>query len=165
MKVTRKIWALLFLLLIGQVHFIQAENVSMSRKETFLFLQDALKAQLSLGDKFHTDKEMNSILSPFFTIDYQNLFLAEHIFSEPEGYILYGTDVFDYFIPMYSYDNNTKIMTDNKNKMVVYEYFLPQLEGPVIWEKPHYESITMIKTEGGWKISDFNISEEKPNLK
>lgn len=158
-----KIWALLLLLLIGQVHFIQAENVSMSRKETFSFLQDALSAQLSLGDKFRTENEIADVLSPFFTNDYQQLFINEHVFSEPEGLILYGTDVTDFFIPMFSYDNNTKIMT-GANKMIVYEYFLPQLEGSVVWDKPHYESITITKTTDGWKISGYNISEDKPSL-
>ncbi|MED4353040.1 DUF3993 domain-containing protein [Schinkia azotoformans] len=159
-----KIWALLLLLLIGQVHFISAENVSMTREETFLFLQEALSAQLSLGDKFRSEQEISDVLSPYFTEDYQKLFVAEHIFSEPEGFIMYGTDVFDYFIPMYSYDVNTKIMTD-KNKIIVTEYFLPQLEGPVVWEKPHYESITIIKTKAGWKISDYLVSEDKPSIK
>lgn len=158
-----KIWAIVLLLLIGQVHFISAENVSMTKEETFLFLQDALSAELSLGDKFRSEKEMTEVLSPYFTNDYQKLFIAEHIFSEPEGFIMYGSDVFDYFIPMYSYDNNTKIIT-GKNKMIVTEYFLPQLEGPVIWDKPHYESITIIKTKDGWKISDYLISEKKPTV-
>lgn len=163
MRVKRKIWALLLLLLIGQVHFIHAENVAMSRDETFLFLQDALAAQLSLGDMFHTEKEVIAVLSPYFSNDYQKLFIEEHIFSEPEGLILYGTDVFDYFIPMYSYDSNTKIMS-KKNKMMVYEYFLPQIDGPVIWDKPHYEILTLTKTKEGWKISDFFISEDKPTI-
>lgn len=158
-----KIWAIVLLLLIGQVHFISAENVSMTKEETFLFLQDALSAELSLGDKFRSEKEMTEVLSPYFTNDYQKLFIAEHIFSEPEGFIMYGSDVFDYFIPMYSYDDNTKIIT-GKNKMIVTEYFLPQLEGPVIWDKPHYESITIIKTKDGWKISDYLISEKKPTV-
>jgi hypothetical protein len=158
-----KIWAIVLLLLIGQVHFISAENVSMTKEETFLFLQDALSAQVSLGDKFRSEKEMTEVLSQFFTEEYQKLFVAEHIFSEPEGFIMYGSDVFDYFIPMYSYDENTKIMT-GKNKIIVTEYFLPQLEGPVVWEKPHYESITIIKTKAGWKISDYLISEEKPTV-
>lgn len=158
-----KIWAIVLLLLIGQVHFISAENVSMTKEETFLFLQDALSAQVSLGDKFRSEKEMTEVLSQYFTEEYQKLFVAEHIFSEPEGFIMYGSDVFDYFIPMYSYDENTKIMT-GKNKIIVTEYFLPQLEGPVVWEKPHYESITIIKTKAGWKISDYLISEEKPTV-
>lgn len=156
-----KIWALLLLLLVGQVHFISAENVSMTREETFPFLQEALSAQLSLGDKFRSEKEISDVLSPYFTDEYQNLFVAEHIFSEPEGFIMYGSDVFDYFIPMYSYDENTKIMTA-KNKIIVTEYFLPQLEGPVVWDRPHYESLTIIKTNDGWKISEYLISEDKP---
>lgn len=158
-----KIWALLLLLLVGQVHFISAENVAMTKEETFPFLQEALSAQLSLGDKFRSEKEISDVLSPYFTEEYQNLFVAEHIFSEPEGLIMYGSDVFDYFIPMYSYDENTKIMTE-KNKIIVTEYFLPQLEGPVIWERPHYESITIIKTNNGWKISEYLISEDKPTM-
>ncbi|HHY73931.1 MAG TPA: DUF3993 domain-containing protein [Bacillus bacterium] len=163
MKVNSKIWALLLLLLIGQVHFIQAENISMSRNEIFQFLEDALKAQVSLGDEFRTEKEVGAVLAPYFTKDYQKLFTDEHIFIEPEGLILYGTDSFAFFIPMYSYDTNTKIMTDH-NKIIVYEYFLPQLDGPVTWEKPHYETIMMTKTKDGWKISDYDISEEKPSL-
>lgn len=162
-KINKKIWALLLLLLIGQVHFIQAENVAMSREDTFLFLQEAFKAQTSLGDQFRTEKEIRDVLSPYFTDEYQKLFIAEHIFSEPEGFILYGSDVFDYFIPMYSYDDNTKIITD-RNKIIVYEYFLPELDGPVIWDKPHYESITLKKIKSGWRISDYNISEEKPSI-
>lgn len=156
-----KIWILVVLLIIGQVQFIQAENAPMKRNELFLFLQDAFNAQLSLGDRYRTEKEVREVLSPYFTNEYQDLFMKEHIYSEPEGYILYGSDIKFYFIPMYSYDENTKIITE-PNKIIVYEYFPPQLEGPVIWEQPQYEILTITRTKEGWRISDYNISVNKP---
>lgn len=155
------VWALVFFLLIGQVQFIKAENEPLTKDETFLFLQDAFLAQLSLGDNYRTPEEVSQILSPFFTDHYQQLFNTEHLFSEPEGLIMYGTDVMDYFIPLYSYDENTKVMTTS-NKIIVYEYFLPQIEGSVIWDKPHYEVLTITRSNGDWQISDYEISEEKP---
>ncbi|NSL50701.1 DUF3993 domain-containing protein [Calidifontibacillus erzurumensis] len=158
----KKIWVLFGLLLIGQVHFIQAEN-SMSREDTFIFLQEAFEAQLSLGDKFYSNAEVTTILSPYFTYDYQKIFTNEQLCKEPDGIILCGTDESHYFIPYFSYDDNTKTIFE-KNQIIVYEYFLPQLEGPVIWDKPHYEIITISKTPDGWRISDYQISEQKPGL-
>lgn len=159
----KTIWILLFFIFIGQVQFIYAENEQMTKNKTFSFLKEAFLTQLSLGDHYRTFDEVSDVLSPYFTNDYQQLFLNEHIFVEPEGYIMYGTDVMFYFIPDYSFDANTKMLTSS-NKIIIYEYFLPQFEGSVIWEKPHYKAITIIKTKSGWKISDYSISLETPKL-
>ncbi len=150
-------------LFVGQVQLqlTNAENVTMTRAEIIQFLQDALETQLSLGEGFRSKEELAVSLSPYFTDNYQQLFIKEHLFLESDGYILYGSDFMPYFIPNYSYDENTKIMTSS-NEIVVYEYFPPQFEGPVIWEQGLYEIITLIKQDDGWKIAEYNISSEEP---
>nr|WP_017753542.1 DUF3993 domain-containing protein [Calidifontibacillus oryziterrae] len=161
MKIKRIMWTLFFFLVIGQVQFIYAENKQPTKNEIFTFLQEAFVAQLSLAEKYRTQQEVSEILSPFFTEEYQLLFTKEHLFLEPEGVIMYGTDIPDYFIPFYSYNDNTKLLT-TLDKIIVYEYFLPQLEGSIIWDQPHYQILTITKTTSGWQISDYEISEAKP---
>ncbi len=135
-----------------------------TREEAFDFLEDAYKAQTSLGEKYQTYKEARDTLEPYFTDDYAKLFLEENLVYEEEGYTIYGSDFALYYIPFYSYTDETKFIYDSeKNQIYVYEFFLKPEEGPVDYDD-HFETIILIEDEGHWKVNEIVESTKKPDF-
>ncbi|QOR68374.1 DUF3993 domain-containing protein [Cytobacillus suaedae] len=136
----------------------------LTREDAFDFLKEAYKAQTSLGEKYQTYKEARETLNPYFTDDYAKLFLEENLVYEEGGYTIYGSDFALYYIPFYSYTDDTKFIYDSeKNQIYVYEFFLKPEEGPVDYED-HYETVILIEDEGNWKVNEFVESAKKPEF-
>lgn len=144
-------YILFFFPLIGQAaSFSKIET----REDVLNFLHEAFQAQVSLTEKGRTEEEVNSILKPFFTDSYKQLFKKENIVEENGLQFTYGTDFAPYYIPFFQFSDQTEIVI-NKNSIYVYEFFEGQDEGPVSY-KGHYEAIILKKENtGGWKVSDY----------
>jgi hypothetical protein len=161
----RKITVLIlivFSFLIGQP--VQSYSSELNKDQTFHLLQNAFNAQLSLGEGYQTYEEAIQKLSPYFSDFYISLFLKENLVKDEQGYTIYGTDFAPYFIPYFTYSEQTKIVTDQKNnKIFVYEWFPENGEGPVSYGS-HYEIIELQQIDGNWKINNYYYSEQKPSF-
>ncbi|MEK3989383.1 MULTISPECIES: DUF3993 domain-containing protein [Robertmurraya] len=142
---------LFFFPLIGQA----APVTTMETREDVLgFLHEAFQAQVSLSEVGRTEEEINSILKPYFTNSYNQLFKKENMVEENGLQFTYGTDFAPYYIPFFQFSDQTEIVI-NKNNIYVYEFFKGVNEGPVIY-KDHYEAIILKKEHTrDWKISEY----------
>jgi hypothetical protein len=143
---------LFFFPLIGQA---ASETTIETREEVLIFLHEAFQAQLSLSEEGRTEEEVLSILKPYFTDSYIQLFKNENIVEEDGLQFTYGTDFAPYYIPFFQFSDQTEVVI-NKNSIYVYEFFEGENEGPVSY-KDHYEGIVIKKdNKGDWKVSDYS---------
>jgi hypothetical protein len=143
---------LFFFPLFGQA---APEKTIETREEALTFLHEAFQAQLSLSEEGRTEEEVLSILKPYFTDSYIQLFKNENIVEENGLQFTYGTDFAPYYIPFFQFSDQTDVVI-NKNSIYVYEFFEGENEGPVS-NKDHYEGIVMKKdTNGDWKVSEYS---------
>lgn len=139
----------------------KAEKKLSNREDVFAFVQAAYEAQLSLGDKPRTMEEIEKILSPYFTEEAKRIFLEENLLTENNLFITYGTDFPFFYIPHFTYKDETKL-SQFENEQYIFEFFPEMDEGPVSYES-HYEGLLLTKSDGGWRIAEFlynNIPEE-----
>ncbi|MGD6817590.1 DUF3993 domain-containing protein [Metabacillus sp. 84] len=129
-------------------------------QKVFSHLQDAYQTQVSLSSKERSKTEMKSVLSPYFTDNMADVYLKYNAVKGEEKYIVYGTDFPILSIPFFSYSSDTKVL-DKGNKKIVYQYFEAVDEGPVTYEG-HYESVTLVKTDTGWKVAAIKESLKAP---
>ncbi|SFA76711.1 MULTISPECIES: DUF3993 domain-containing protein [unclassified Bacillus (in: firmicutes)] len=159
-----KKWTLLlFLLLLMSPLTTNAEannNDLSSRKEVLSFLKGAFEAQVSLSEKERGMDEIHGILSPYFTKNYETIFLKENLVHENGKYMTYGSDFARYFIPFFQFSDETKIVI-LPDEIFVYEYFEGNKEGPVEYES-HYEGIRLTKDKGKWKVDEY-LDKDIPN--
>jgi hypothetical protein len=127
------------------------------RGEVFGFLKEAFQAQAALSEKERTKEEIDGILSPYFSKDYQKEFLKENLKETNGKYLTYASDFAKYYIPFYRYSNNTRVVI-KPDKIYVFEYFPESNEGPVGY-KSHYEGILLENLSGVWKISKYLYDE------
>ncbi|MFE8695367.1 DUF3993 domain-containing protein [Cytobacillus sp. FJAT-53684] len=136
---------------------VKAESDLSAADAVYQYLQSAFQAQVSLSEEYRSLQEINEILTPYFTEDYNKEFLDENLFLENGKYITYGSDFAFYFIPFFSYTEETRVVRSEEN-IYVYEFFPETDEGPVSYES-HYEGIRLDKLEGEWKIASFLYNE------
>lgn len=146
-----------YLLLVVAIIFIfpsmsKAETNLRNEEEVLQFVQAAFQAQVALSEKGRSLEEINELLLPFFTEEYQEQFLAENLVEESGQYLTYGTDFALFYIPFFSYSEEMKVVFD-KEKIYVLEYFLENDSGPVSYES-HYEGLQLESVNGDWKIAE-----------
>lgn len=143
-----------------------ANSTFVNRGQVLEFLQEAFQAQVKLSEKERSQKEIEDILSPYFSKQYQELFFKENLVEMDGKYIIFGSDFAPYYIPFFQFSDRTKVASFN-HKFYVYEYFPGNVEGPVSY-KSHYEGILIEQFAGVWKVSDYlydNIPDEVINQK
>ncbi|MEH7222380.1 DUF3993 domain-containing protein [Bacillus sp. JJ1566] len=164
----RIVLLLVVICLIGLVSVPTAtasSNQPLTKEQVFTQLKEAFQAQSSLTLEFRTYDEVQKTLAPYFQEDYIANFLEENLMKEEEGYIVYGSDFALYFVPFYSYTDETKILFDQEvNKIFVYELFKSPESGPVSYQD-HYEVITLEKISSNWLITDLTMEDEAPSVK
>ncbi|MBU8877634.1 DUF3993 domain-containing protein [Bacillus sp. FJAT-29790] len=129
-------------------------DVELSNEQVVLqFLDTAFQAQVSLSEKERSMDEINELLSPYFTEDNKKQFLAENLVSENGRYLTYGTDAPLFYIPFFTFSDETKVVW-TKYKIYVFEYFPENDEGPVSYES-HYEGLILVKENGKWKVAEY----------
>lgn len=131
----------------------KAETKLPSKHDVFRFLEDAFQVQVSLSELPRTKEEIGSLLNPYFSNDYQRIFLAENLFEEEGKYLTYGSDFPLLYVPFFQYSEETKVIYDD-NRIYVFEYFPASTEGPVGYES-HYEGLLLKKVDGTWKVDQY----------
>ncbi|WP_026583078.1 DUF3993 domain-containing protein [Bacillus sp. J33] len=130
-----------------------AKSSFSSNDEIYKFLQEAFQAQVSLSEEERSKEEVNDMLDPYFSETAKKQFLSENLVSENGKYIIYGSDSAPFYIPFFSYSDDTKVV-ESKDEIYVFEYFPENHEGPVSYES-HYEGILLEKENGQLKVSQF----------
>lgn len=124
-------------------------------------LKKADEAQYTLSEKHYSWDEALHTLTPYMTDKFATAFMDEHLFSEEEGYIFYGTDFSLYLIPRYAFNEKTKIVVSkDEKKIYIYEKF--NGTGPVTF-KDQYEVVTFVQENNQWKIDDISFLKELPD--
>lgn len=131
----------------------KAQSDFSNREEVFTFLKEASRAQVSLSEKTRSMVDINDILSPYFSKEYQSLFVKENVVEEDGQYITYGSDFALYFIPFFQFSNDTKVVIEAK-EIYIFEYIPESTDGPVGY-KSHYEGLLMKKVSGKWKVAEY----------
>jgi len=152
-----------FILLISFINPAKttAQESLSNNEEVFQYLQEAFQAQVQLSEKPRTMEEIYEILSPYFSKEAMKVFTSENLFMEDGKYITYGTDFPIYYIPFFTYTDETKIVR-KKGYIYVFEYFKDSGEGPVSFDD-HYEGVIMKDIDGIYKVDEYlydNIPEE-----
>ena len=131
----------------------------LSEEEAFRFLQEAFDAQVSLSEKPRSMGQIEESLGRFFTKEYKADFIEMNVKEniDGEGYLAYGTDFALYYIPFFTYDENTKLAYDSEQDLwYVYEWFEESGDGPVSYDG-HYEAVGLTYEDEGWLIDDYQI--------
>ncbi|MGM7682729.1 DUF3993 domain-containing protein [Cytobacillus sp. Hm23] len=133
-----------------------------SKESIINHLQDAFNTQVSLSEDYRTHEEITELLSLYFNDEFMNQFISENVVQEEGGYITLGTDFARYYIPFFSYTDQTVVTYDIQLQQIyIYEYFLE--ENNILFTSPdHYEIVTLSKVEGEWKVVGIESSESKP---
>jgi len=142
----------------------QSEDFIQDEQRIFELLKSAFMAQVSLSEKGRSLKEVGLILEPYFSDSFIEIFLNENIVEERGQYLTYGSDFAPYYIPFYSYSDQTKVVNHNDSIFVI-EYFPPVTEGPVNYEG-HFQAVEIGREEKELKITKIwyeNIPEEVLN--
>lgn len=121
--------------------------------EVFKVLDEAFQAQVSLSEEKRDLAEVYGILSPYFTRQAATIFLEENLHERNGKYFTLGSDTAIYYIPFFTFSNETKINSE-EDRLVVYEFFPTNTEGPVSYES-HYQGVLMVREQGRWKVSEF----------
>ncbi|MBT2687830.1 DUF3993 domain-containing protein [Bacillus sp. ISL-47] len=130
-----------------------AESGFSNNEDVYKFLQDAFQAQVSLSEEERSLEDVNELLAPYFSGAAKKQFLEENLVSENGKYMIYGSDAANFYIPFFTYSEETKIVTE-KEKVYVFEYFPENEEGPVGYES-HYEGVLLEKNKGKMKVAQF----------
>ena len=137
-----------------------AESLN-NKQEVYKFLQNAFHIQVSLSEEERSMKEVDELLDPYFSEEPKAEFLNENLVSENGKYFTLGSDAAAYYIPFFTYSDNTKAVKEG-NKIYVFEYFKENHDGPVAYEG-HYEGLLLAEQEGEFKVAKFlgeNIPEK-----
>ncbi|MGD6941681.1 DUF3993 domain-containing protein [Cytobacillus gottheilii] len=133
--------------------FSMTAYANTDREEVFKHLQNAFEAQISLGGEERSLEEVRAILAPYFTQSAEKLFLDENLYEENDLYFTLGTDNPFYYIPDFSYNQETKIAEENGH-LYVYQFFPAVYEGPVTYED-RYDGVILTVEDDSYKVSDF----------
>jgi len=131
----------------------------LNEEEAFRFLQNAFETQVALSEKPRSMEEVKESLGRYFTKEYTDDFIDMNVQEnmEGEGYLAYGTDFALYYIPFFTYDENTKVGYDSDHdRWYVYEWFEESSEGPVSYNG-HYEAVGLTFEDGRWAVDDYQI--------
>ncbi|WP_158553343.1 DUF3993 domain-containing protein [Peribacillus saganii] len=133
-----------------------AEGIHNDR--VFSKLDEAFRVQLSLSDEVRSWEDIEGMLDPYFTKSFISRFMDENIIKFDGGYAVPGSDFACCYIPYFSYNDKTKVIQDeNSEKLYVQENFEKVENGPVS-AASHFETITLNKENGSWKIDDISYN-------
>lgn len=147
---------LIFALIFFVFSFIMPSKVHAKeelRGEIFKVLQEGFRAQVSLSEGKRDLVEVYEILSPYFTKQTASKFLEENLYEKNGKYFTLGSDFALYYIPFFTYSEETKIRF-GEDSLFVYEFFPEKSKGPVTY-KSHYQGILMVREQEKWKVSKF----------
>ncbi|WP_053345150.1 DUF3993 domain-containing protein [Peribacillus butanolivorans] len=148
-------------LFLGGGFTVSAEGLH--REEVLSFVQEALVNQGSISEEVRTKKAIKEKLDTHFSEDFIEKFVEANVVKVNGGFTAYGSDFAPYYIPFFSYDENTKVVYGKSGEFIyVQEEFPVSEDGPVSTGK-HVESVTLKKVNNEWKVADVRYESE--NLK
>lgn len=132
------------------------------REEIFQVLQEGFRAQVSLSEEKRDLAEVYETLAPYFTKQTASDFLEENLYEKNGKYFTLGSDFALYYIPFFTYSEETKIKT-GEDSLFVYEFF-PEISEGIVTYKSHYQGILLVREQEKWKISEFYYNVDPENL-
>lgn len=135
-------------------------NSKLDKQDAFNILNEAFKLQVSLSEEPRTMDEIRDLLKESFSEEYTEDFINMNVQESRDGngYQTYGTDIALYYIPFFTYSDDTKFGYSSTNDhWYVYEWFPENTDGPLSSEG-HYEAIGLIYDHNKWVINDYQIA-------
>ncbi|MBS4172324.1 DUF3993 domain-containing protein [Bacillus sp. FJAT-49736] len=120
------------------------------------FVQAAFHTQVVLSEKERSLKNVEEMLSNYFTKEFISQFNMENLVKTKNGYQTFGSDFPLYYIPFFSYDERTKVKKIGR-KVYVYENMAKKDAGPVVY-KNDYQGVRITNINGKWKIDEILYS-------
>ncbi|WP_160118337.1 DUF3993 domain-containing protein [Bacillus sp. V59.32b] len=139
----------------------EVDAQDLHRGQIYGLLEEAFQKQVSLSEESRSLEEINEVLDTHFTDSFKKTFIHENVVKTDGGYATAGTDFAFYYIPFFSYSENTEVIYESDtDTLFVQENFPGSVEGPVNSES-HYETVVLVKEDGTWKIADVLYDDEK----
>lgn len=129
------------------------ETTLLNQEEIFAFLEEAFSAQVSLSEVERSLEEVKEVLVPYFSDDYIDMFIKENVVEENGKFLTYGSDFALYYVPFYTYSEQTKVVQLNDSVFVV-EFFPRSMDGPVTYDD-HYVGLELKREDTGWEIQSI----------
>ncbi|WP_285766439.1 DUF3993 domain-containing protein [Peribacillus sp. SI8-4] len=146
------------LLLLGGGFTASAEGLH--REEALNLVKAASESQGSISGEVRTKEAIEAKLEKHFTDDFIRSFEKANVVKVDGGYTAFGSDFAPYYIPFFSYDENTEVVYgDNGDLMYVQEEFEDTEDGPVS-SSTHVESVILTKENGTWKVKDVEYESD-----
>ncbi len=163
-KVFTSLFISLLVLAVSPLIKVDAKS-TLDKQDAFNLLDSAFQLQVSLSEQPNSMENIRNILKKSFSEEYTEDFINMNVQKSMDGrgYQTYGTDIALYYIPFFTYSENTKLGYSPVNKQwYVYEWFPGTTDGPNSYEG-HYEAIGLIEDSGKWVINDYQIAFD-PNI-
>ena len=135
----------------GQLSQTQASTFN--KNQALSVVKDAFNTQVSLSEKARTKKQIQKNLSQYLSNDLTQSFIKENVVEVDGGYQTFGSDFASYYIPFFSYDENTHVKY-NDGKWYIWEERKGVKEGPVS-APAGVEAVILTEEEGKWKVSEI----------
>lgn len=146
------------LLLLGGLPVTAEEGIH--REQVLSLVQEALNDQGSLSEEVRTKKEIKEKLNKHFTEEFAEKFIQANVTKVDGGYMAFGSDFAPYYIPFFSYDDNTEVIYGKDSEYIYVQETFEASEGPVSSGK-QVEVVTLKKEKDAWKVTDVSYVNEK----
>jgi hypothetical protein len=164
-KVLTSLFVVMLVLAISPLAKVGA-NSTLDKQDAFSLLDHAFQLQVSLSEKPRSLESIRNLLKESFSEEYTEDFINMNVQKNMDGsgYLTYGTDIALYYIPFFTYSEDTKLgYSSTNNQWYVYEWFPGNTEGPTSYDG-HYEAIGLIHDNGKWLINDYQIAFDPQTL-
>ena len=158
-KFITSLFAVILVLVISPLAKVDA-NSKFDKQEAFNLLNKSFELQVSLSEQPRTMDEIRDLLKESFSEEYAEDFINMNVQKSMDGsgYLTYGTDIALYYIPFFTYGEDTKFGYSSTNDhWYVYEWFPENADGPVSYDG-HYEAIGLTYENNKWVINDYQIA-------
>lgn len=146
------------LLLLGGLPATAEEGIH--REKVLSLVQEALNDQSSLSQEVRTKKDIKEKLNNHFTEEFADKFMEANITKVEGGYMAFGSDFAPYYIPFFSYDDNTEVIYGEDSKYIYVQEAFEATEGGPVSSGKHVEVVTLKKENNVWKIADISYVSE-----
>ena len=158
-KVLTSLFAVILVLTVSPLAKANASN-QLDKQHAFNLLKKSFELQVSLSEQPRSMNDIRNLLKEAFTKEFAEDFIHLNVQSslDGKGYQTYGTDMALYYIPFFTYGEETEFGYSSVNDhWYVYEWFPDNADGPVSYEG-HYEAIGLIYENNRWVINDYQLT-------
>ena len=158
-KVLTSLFAVMLLVAVSPLAKVDASS-KLDKQDAFRLLNKSFELQVSLSEQPRAMEDIQDLLSESFSEEYTKDFIDMNVQKsmDGKGYQTYGTDIALYYIPFFTYSENTEIGYSSLNDhWYVYEWFPENTDGPVSYDG-HYEAIGLVYKDNKWVINDYQIA-------